>query len=151
MEKTKAAILTAVAVSSVIVINHFAGDYGIRMLYYRSFIAVPLAPGELVPQFGVPEYLRVFRTAISDTINGSFPFFVLMGIVGFFAWPVRVTRALGLVTGFYVCTHFILFPSGQERFWGPFYLRAAMMMTIGALHRRADARLQLSSPARSAA
>jgi hypothetical protein len=132
LEMTKAAVLGAVAVVSVIVINHFAGDYGIRLLYYRSFVAIPLAPGELVPQFGPADYVRAFRTAVSETMNGYFPLFMLMGLVGVVFRRSPVTRAIAIVTTFYVATHFLLFPSGQERFWGPFYIGAAVVMTIAA-------------------
>lgn len=132
LEKTKAAILGAVAVASVVLINHFAGDYGLRMLYYRSFVASPLAPGEFVAPFGRADYLRAFRTAISQTINSYFPLFVLMGLVGYLGRRTRVTQALAAVTTCYVFLHFLMFPSGQERFWGPFYLCSAMTMAIAA-------------------
>jgi len=132
LEKTKAAVLAAVAVASVILINHYAGDYGLRMLYYRSFVAIPLAPGEFVAPFGRGDYLRALRTAISQTLNGFFPLFVLMGLVGYLARRTQVSQAIAAVTTFYVAGHFVLFPSGQERFWGPFYIVTAMIMTIAA-------------------
>jgi len=43
VKMTEAVVLSAVAVASVILINHFAGDYGPRVLYYRSFIESPIA------------------------------------------------------------------------------------------------------------
>jgi hypothetical protein len=140
LEKTKAAVLGAVAVASVIVINHFAGDYGIRVLYYRSFVEVPLAPAEFVPQFGPTDYLRALRMAVSGTMNSYFLLFVLMGLVGAFARRHPVSRAILVVTTFYVATHFFLFPSGQERFWGPFYISTAMIMAIAAWYHEAPAR-----------
>jgi len=145
LEKMKVAVLGAVAVASVAAINHFAGDYGIRLLYYRSFVAVPLAPGELVAQFGLPEYVQAFRTAIAETVNSSFPLFLLMGLIGFFSRRNRVTQAIAVVTAFYTCAHFFLFPSGQERFWGPFYLACGMTMVIAAFSRDAQERCPANS------
>ncbi len=136
LEKTKAAVLAAVALVSVILINHYAGDYGLRVLYYRSFVATPLAPGEFVPPFGPADYLRALRTAISQTMNSYFPLFVLMGVIGYLARRTPVSQAIAVVTTFYVASHFVLFPSGQERFWGPFYIVTAMIMTIAAWSRQ---------------
>ncbi|MCU1302651.1 MAG: hypothetical protein JWQ87_2935 [Candidatus Sulfotelmatobacter sp.] len=135
LEKTKAAMLALLAAVSVLLINHFAGDYGLRMLYYRSFIAIPLAPGELVAKFGRADYVHAFRTAVSQTMNGSLPFFVFMGVVGICARRQRVGQAIATVTTFYLIVHFLLFPSGQERFWGVFYVGCAMVLMIGAWYR----------------
>jgi hypothetical protein len=65
-------------------------------------------------------------------MNSYFPLFVLMGLVGVFARRHPVSRAILVITTFYVATHFLLFPSGQERFWGPFYIGTAMTMAIAA-------------------
>ena len=134
LEKTKAAVLMAVAVLSVLLINHFSGDYGLRVLYYRSFIAIPLAPGELVPSFGAADYLRAFRTAVSQTMVGSMPLFVLIGVVGICTRRERTTQAISAVTAFYLVSHFLLFPSGQERFWGIFYIGCAVGLMIAVWH-----------------
>ena len=120
LDRAKAAVLASVAIASVFLINHFAGDYGIRLLYYRSFIEIPLAPGELVAHFGPADYLQAFRKAISLTMNSYFPLFALMGVAGYLGRKTRVSQAIAAVTTFYVAAHFLLFPSGQERFWGPF-------------------------------
>lgn len=128
LEKAKATALAALAVASVFLINHFAGDYGLRMLYYRSFVAIPLAPGELAPNFGIEDYLRAFRTAVSQTMSGSLPLFLFMGVVGVCAQRQRTSQAIAAVTGSYLIFHFLLFPSGQERFWGVFYVVCALVV-----------------------
>jgi hypothetical protein len=135
LEKSKAAVLMAVAVLSVLLINHFSGDYGLRVLYYRSFIAIPLAPGELVPNFGAADYLRAFRTAVSQTMAGSMPLFVFIGVAGICTRRDRTTQAIAAVTAFYLVSHFLLFPSGQERFWGVFYIGCAVVLMIAAWQR----------------
>jgi hypothetical protein len=39
-----------VAVVSVLAINHFGGDYDIKMLYYRNFVAVANAGLPILPE-----------------------------------------------------------------------------------------------------
>jgi hypothetical protein len=132
LEKAKAGILAVLAVASVILINHFAGDYGLRVLYYRSFVAIPLAPGELVPSFDVADYFRAMRGALSEIMNGYMLPFVLMGAVGLLARRRPVTQVIAAVIVFYVIFHLLLFPSGQERFWGVFYIGCGMILMIGS-------------------
>jgi hypothetical protein len=106
------------------------------VLYYRSFVAIPLAPGELVPNFGPADYLRAFRTALTQTMNGYLPLFLLMGVVGICAQRHRTSQAIAAVTTLYLTFHFLLFPSGQERFWGVFYIGCAIILMVGAWDRR---------------
>ena len=64
LKTVEAVILSGLAVASVVLINHFAGDYGPRVLYYRSFVEPPIAVGELVPQFGFREYLIALKSGL---------------------------------------------------------------------------------------
>lgn len=65
----KAAVLSLIAVASVLCINYFAGDYGIKMLYYRNFVGVPIAPGEMTVQFSFRDYVAAFRSGITLAAN----------------------------------------------------------------------------------
>jgi hypothetical protein len=116
----KGAVLLAVAVGSVLLINHFAGDYGIRMLYYRNFIGTPIAPAEVKEAFTISDYLRAFRAGISDALNSSLIPFMVVGIIGFLA-SSRL-RVLGAVTIVYSVLHFIILPNWQERWFVILYL-----------------------------
>ena len=62
-----------------------------------------------------------------------------MGVVGICAQRQRTSQAIAAVITFYLIFHFLLFPSGQERFWGVFYIGCAMVLMIGAWHREAQA------------
>ena len=115
----KAAILGLVAVGSVLVINHFGGDYGIKMLYYRNFIGVPLAPAEVTVQFTFRDYLSALRSGVTLAANSFFIPFCLLGIIGI---AERRMRTLFLVALAYVALHFIVLPNWQERWVGLFYL-----------------------------
>ncbi|PYV95651.1 MAG: hypothetical protein DMG89_20675 [Acidobacteria bacterium] len=120
LTKVQGLLLASVSVGSVLLINHFAGDYGMRVLYYRSFIEVPMAPGELVVDFGWKNYLSALRTAVSELANGYFFPFTFVGLLGLRSGSKRI--ALMAIVFAFFALHFLLFPSGQERFWGPYYL-----------------------------
>jgi hypothetical protein len=130
LEKAKAACLAGLAIGSVILINHFAGDYGIKMLYYRAFVEPPVAPGELVAQFGLHDYLVAFQAGISTMTHGPVIPFALMGLVGTIAC-LRTHRValLGLVavTLCFAVSHFLVFPLGESRYFGLFFLVMGIM------------------------
>lgn len=115
----KAGVLALVAVGSVLCINHFAGDYGIRMLYYRNFVGVPIAPGEMTAQFSGRDYLAALRSGVTLAANSFLLPFVLLGTMGVIAGRMRVLYG---VTMGYVCLHFMVLPNWQERWFGVFYL-----------------------------
>ncbi len=115
----KAGVLAVVAVASVLCINHFAGDYGIKMLYYRNFVAVPIAPGEMTAQFAFRDYLAAMRSGITLAANSFFLPFLLLGTIGMVSRRMRVLFVVNLT---YVVLHFVVLPNWQERWVGLFYL-----------------------------
>ncbi len=115
----KASILSLLAVGSVIAINHFAGDYGIKMLYYRNFIGVPVAPAEMTVQFSFRDYLSAFRSGITLAANSFFIPFLLLGLVGAIEKELRALFAVMLA---YAILHFVVLPNWQERWVALFYL-----------------------------
>ena len=115
----KASVLALLAVGSVLAINHFAGDYGIKMLYYRNFIGVPVAPAEMTVQFSFHDYLFALRSGITLAVNSFFIPFFLLGVIGLIA---KELRALFGVTLAYVILHFLVLPNWQERWVALFYL-----------------------------
>ena len=138
----KASVLAALAVASALSINHFAGDYGIKMLYYRNFVGVPLAPAEMSPQFTFHDYLVAFRAGITLVTNSFFVPFLLIGIGGFFG--AKRMRSVAAVTLFYVLLHFVVLPNWQERWFGVFYLSmivaaAETLQTVKWNQARAEA------------
>jgi len=124
LDLVKASALAALALASALSINHFAGDYGIRMLYYRNFVGVPVAPGEMTVQFSFHDYLAAFRSGITLVAGSFFVPFLLVGIGGFFG--ARRMRSVAVVAFAYVLLHFIALPNWQERWFGVFYLAMAV-------------------------
>ena len=131
------AVLSVVAVSSVLCINHFAGDYGIGMLYYRNFVGTPVAPAEMSVHLSVHGYLAAFRSGITKASESFFFPFVLLGVSGArskFGLPVLVATLL------YVVLHFLILPNWQERWFGVFYL-SAVICAADTLNEAVRARL----------
>ncbi len=124
LDFVKASALAVLALASALAINHFAGDYGIKMLYYRNFAGVPVAPGEMTVQFSFHDYLVAFRSGITLVTSSFFIPFLLVGIGGFFA--AKRMRGVAAVTFAYVLLHFLLLPNWQERWFGVFYLAMAV-------------------------
>jgi hypothetical protein len=115
----KGAVLSALAVGSVLMINHFAGDYGIKMLYYRNFLGTPIAPGEMIVQFTFRDYLSAFRSGVRLALGSYLIPFSLLGVIGIAG---RRMRTLFWVALAYVGLHFLILPNWQERWVGIFYL-----------------------------
>ena len=139
LEFWKAGVLSLVAVGSVLCINHFAGDYGIKMLYYRNFVGVPIAPGEMTVQFSFRDYLAAFRSGITLAAESFFLPFLLVGMIGVVSKRMRALFAVGLA---YVALHFVVLPNWQERWVGLFYLSATVCAAtaVSAVERDAFAR-----------
>ncbi|MGA2021729.1 MAG: hypothetical protein ABSH02_14150 [Candidatus Sulfotelmatobacter sp.] len=123
IELWKAGVLALVAVASVLCINHFAGDYGMGMLYYRNFAGVPIAPGEMTVQFSARNYFTVLRSGITLMMASFFLPFLLLGTIGTVS---RRMRGLFAVTLAYLLLHFMILPNWQERWFGVFYLSMAV-------------------------
>jgi branched-subunit amino acid transport protein len=113
------AALSALAVASVLCINHFAGDYGIKMLYYRNFVGTPIAPGEMLVQFSQHDYLSAFRSGITELGESFFLPFLLIGAIGLRS--KRILPLFALALG-YIGLHFLILPHWEERWAAVFYL-----------------------------
>ncbi len=119
----EAAVLGMLAVASVLCINHFAGDYGIGMLYYRNFSGVPITPGEMTMHWTASGYISAFRSGITLMMESFFLPFLMLGMAGL---VVKRMRGLFAVTLAYVLLHFMVLPNWQERWFGVFYLSMAV-------------------------
>ncbi len=134
IELWKAGVLALVAVASVLCINHFAGDYGIAMLYYRNFVGVPIAPGEMTVHLSLKDYFSALRGGITLMMESFFLPFLLLGVGSVF---LRRTRGLFCVALAYVLLHFLVLPNWQERWFGVFYLTMGVCaaVLVGAAQR----------------
>jgi hypothetical protein len=124
LKLTQAFVLGATAVLCVLSINHFAGDYGLGMLYYRNFIGTPLAPAEMTLHVTRAEYLSAFRSGISAALSSYLPAVLILGVLGFRRAPHLVVIGLSGAL-----LHFLVLPNYQER-W---FLLGYILLTIPAL------------------
>jgi hypothetical protein len=130
----QASVLGSLAVVSALCINHYAGDYGFRMLYYRNFVGTPIMPAEMEVHFSFGDYLGALMTGTNLVFDSFFFPFMLLGAIGLAA---KRTRALFIVALAYVILHFIVLPNWQERWFGLFYLSmgvSAMAATRARFH-----------------
>jgi hypothetical protein len=122
----KAAILGLVAVTSVLVIDHEAGHYGIRLLYYDTFVGIPVAPAEMNVQFPFKQYVYTFLNGYKQMLISFVPLFLILGLVG---WTRRMAPLLGIAT-VYAALHYVILPDWVDRYMAVFYLITMMSAAI---------------------
>jgi hypothetical protein len=145
-------VISAVAIASVWIINHFAGDYGPKVLYYRSFIEAPNAPGEIVPTFGFHEYLAALKKGIAGAVHDFYIPFFLMGIIGVVKGLPKAVLEVVLTTTLYTVAHIVIFPNPETRFFGPFFIAMGVaLVSSGGVRRQALDNLATPSRAAQAA
>ena len=128
--------LAVVAVASVFAINYFSGNYGLKMLYYESFIRVPLAPAEITPQFSFTDYLHALRSGATALAAGPIIIFVLLGSTCLLSTRHRTPQALASLTMAAAIAHFLIFPSTEDRFFGPLYIGLTLLGITSAVRSR---------------
>lgn len=141
--KAELVLFAALAIISVPFINHFSGDYGAKVLYYRSFIQAPVAVGEISPIFGLREYLAALSKCISDAVHSAYIPFFLIGAAYMTRRPSRAVSGAVLVTSLYTLAHLTIFPNPETRFFGTFFVSmglslAALISNKRDLHISAD-------------
>jgi len=130
------AVFAVISVAAVLVINHAAGDYGIRMLYYRNFLGTPLAPGEMIAHFTGRQYLYFFLSGFKAMLNSFVPVFLILSTVGL---NRRTAPLLGVVTA-YVMLHYVILPNWIDRWMGVFYVVTCMVAAMNIKQRQAITR-----------
>jgi hypothetical protein len=96
------------------------------MLYYRGFIAAPLAPGEFVAQFSFADYKRALRTGLSALVNGHFIPYLLFGSIGYLTLRKRALGAVFAIVIAFAAVHFVIFPLVEDRYFSLFYVVAGL-------------------------
>jgi hypothetical protein len=120
----KAAALGLLSVLSVLSINHFAGDYGLAMLYYRNFEGTPSFPAEMNLHLSAHGYIAGFHQGISWMMESPLPEFLLLGLVGLYRKSPLLPVAL--VTTIYALLHFLVLPNWVDRWFVLTYVALAL-------------------------
>jgi hypothetical protein len=101
------------------------------MLYYRGFIAPPVAVGEFTARFGLQDYLRALKTGIGGVLHGVHIPFVLIGVAAVLGRPSRAVVSLVATTFAAAAAHFIIFPLPETRYLAAFFVAAGI--ALGAM------------------
>jgi hypothetical protein len=107
-----AGVISALSIGSVELMNHFSGNYGWRVLFQYSFLG-GRSPAEVVPHFGLREYLGVVGHG-AETIIPQVTIWALLAIV---AWKWSSPHRDWLMPVWIAAiAHFALFPSAELRY-----------------------------------
>ena len=110
---SKLAIYCAAASLSVVLINHSAANYGWAVLFRWSFLPGAHSPADITPHVAVAEYARVFLQSLFSIV-GRLAIWVIFGIS---AWLGSTsTRRLLILAALGTATHFVLYPSPEDRY-----------------------------------
>lgn len=122
LEGWKTAVLGLIALCSVVVIDHAAGHYGIHVLYYNTFVGMPMAPAEMTAHYTPGQYAHLYLNGYKDMLICFVPLFVLLGLVGL---SRKTAPILGIATA-YALLHYTILPNWVDRYMAVFYLLTAM-------------------------
>jgi hypothetical protein len=113
-------VLAFLSVVSVGLISHFG--YGWKSLYYHTFLAGE--PGAAA-YFAWADYRGALAKGVADLSHSAAVLYGLLWIISF-ARCSRSTRSILGLSGFYLVSRFLLFPSYEPRFYGLFFLCTAI-------------------------
>lgn len=127
----QAVILTGLAFGSYVCLAHFSGNYGWFVLFQDSFVTTLKAPGEFVVNAGtvLRSYPHVLFRAIESGLLQNFlvMYYALGGIllVGGLRRDYQAVLAATLLFGI---AHVLIFPSFENRFFGPVIIMVWMSL-----------------------
>lgn len=144
MTLVDAGVVAVLSAGSVELINHFSGSYSWPVLFQYSFMGGS-SPAEIVPRFGVVQYLGVAAHS-AETIIPQVAIWALLGLV---AWKwSSPSRGLLIPVWTAVVAHFVLYPSPESRYMVWAFIATGVIF-VDATPYPAGARLQPASTVRT--
>ena len=132
----QAVVLAAVAGASVLAINHFAGNYGWRVLFHYSFIG-GRSPTEIAPRLTISEYLHAAAHGLALIGGQETTIWLLLGLAAWHWLPrSSIYRHILAAAGLAALARFVLFPTPENRYFAWAYLIVGAAF-INALKERA--------------
>ncbi len=126
-------VLAALAGTSVLVINHFSGNYGWRVLFRYTFVGGRYI-ANVSPDLRIGEYLAAAAGGIKQIGNQEIALFVLLGLAALRWLPkTDLLRSILICVAAAAIWRFLLFPNPEDRYFAWAYL------IIGAAFIRAVA------------
>lgn len=126
-------ILTGLSVASIFFINHFSGNYGWEVLFRHSFIGGKY-PAEITSHLLATEYLSVFVRGLIEIGGQELALWTLLGVGAWYILPrSSAYRSLLSLVAIAAVSHFLLFPSPENRYftWAYLIVGAAFLEGIG--------------------
>jgi hypothetical protein len=144
----EAAVLIGLTLGSYAFLTQVSGNYGWLLLFRHSFMGYLTAPGEFVVDTGavLHSYPHVLLAAIRYELLNSFllayyalgGFLLLVGIR-------RECKAVLATTLLFGVAHVLIFPTFENRFFGPITVIVSMSMVTMQLKRRSTPHLAQQS------
>lgn len=131
---SQSAIFGVAAAASVMAIDHFAGNYGLSVLFRYSFIAGKY-PAEIVPHVSWREYIAALGRGLEEIGGQELALWVLIGVAAWRWLPKSfVSRQLLVPVAVAAVARFLLFPSPENRYfaWAYLIVGACFIEAIGA-------------------
>ena len=138
---SRAALLAAVAIGVVLAINHWASNYGWAVLFRLSLIG-----GRHPAQMPHAISLREYVTALLRGIATIFPRVAIWILLGLTAWVRNSLRPILTVLGIAATAHFLLYPSGDDRYLTWAYIVAAVAFIRSFGGRRGSLGAEILDP-----
>jgi hypothetical protein len=117
----QASVLAVLSVCSFLLISHFG--YGWKPLYYHTFLGgEPDAPA----YFRLSDYRAALERGLANVSHSTVPLYALLWVISFARCSERSTRTILGISGFFLVSRFLLFPSYESRFYGLFFVCTAL-------------------------
>jgi hypothetical protein len=117
-----AALLSLVGMASVLVIDHFSGNYGWSVLLRYSFIG-GRSPAEIAAHLSLRDYIMVLGRGVEGIGGQELALWTLLGVAAWRWLPKSLpSRQVLVPIALAAITRFLLFPTAEDRYFAWAYL-----------------------------
>jgi hypothetical protein len=130
---SQAAVLSLTGMASVVVINHFSGNYGWSVLFRYSFIG-GRSPAEIAGSVSLREYLVVVGRGVAGIGGQELALWTLVGVAAWRWLPKSLpSRQVLVPIAMAAIARFLLFPTPEDRYfaWAYLIVGACFIEAIG--------------------
>jgi hypothetical protein len=121
---SQAAVLSLIGVASVVVINHFSGNYGWSVLLRYSFIG-GRSPAEIPAHVSLRDYIMVLGRGVEGIGGQELALWTLLGVAAWRWLPKALpSRQVLVPIAMAAIARFLLFPTAEDRYFAWAYLIA---------------------------
>ena len=119
---SQSAVLSLLAVASVLVINHFSGNYGWSVLFRYSFIG-GRSPAEIAAHVSLRDYIVAVGRGVAGIGGQELALWTLLGLAAWRWLPKSLpSRQVLVPIALAAIARFLLFPTPEDRYFAWAYL-----------------------------